>query len=77
MTTRARTRPLKLTPFRLVICVGCGCDDYHACEDAFGDPCYWLVLDRRSGKGVCSQCPERLDAWRHGDRTRMRHLKAR
>lgn len=33
-------------------CIGCGCDDNHACD--FG--CSWLVVDRRVGLGVCSEC---------------------
>lgn len=48
------------------ICIGCGCDDLHACEDALGDPCYWLRLDRKAGKGVCSECPEYVEQWDKG-----------
>jgi hypothetical protein len=46
-------------------CTGCGCDDFHACEGG----CYWLRLDRADGKGVCSECPEHVEAWDRDDRT--------
>lgn len=46
----------------LATCIGCGCDDLHACADLFGDPCYWLTVDRAAGTGVCSQCRECLPA---------------
>jgi hypothetical protein len=35
------------------ICIGCGCDDDHACELG----CAWLNVDRSAGLGVCSSCP--------------------
>lgn len=50
---------------RLATCIGCGCDDFHACEGG----CYWLRVDRWDGKGVCSECLEHIDAWDRGDRT--------
>jgi hypothetical protein len=50
------------------VCIGCGCDDLDACEDDFGDPCYWLVVDRKAGVGVCSECPGAVDRWSKGDR---------
>ena len=37
-------------------CIGCGCDDLHACWPG----CHWLVVDRRAGRGVCSECPDRI-----------------
>ncbi len=47
------------------VCIGCGCDDYHACIDLeLHRPCHWLVVDRKIGKGVCSSCPEELERWR-------------
>jgi hypothetical protein len=49
----------------LATCIGCGCDDSHACYGG----CYWLRLDREEGLGVCSECPEHLEAWDLGDRT--------
>jgi len=51
-------------------CIGCGCDDHHACYDhERGHGCYWLRLDRSESKGVCSECEEHVEAWDRGDRT--------
>jgi hypothetical protein len=51
-------------------CIGCGCDDMHACYDRGREAgCYWLRLDRKAGKGVCSECEEHVEAWDRGDRT--------
>lgn len=50
-------------------CIGCGCDDEHACMDKSSDnPCYWLKVDRNELKGLCSCCPEHLERWNSGDR---------
>lgn len=46
-------------------CIGCGCDDFHAC----GHGCWWMRVDYAAGLGVCSQCPEHIEAWDRGDRT--------
>jgi hypothetical protein len=46
-------------------CIGCGCDDRHACEGG----CWWLRVDYDEGKGVCNQCEEHVEAWDRGDRT--------
>lgn len=54
----------------LAVCIGCGCDDDHACIDAFDEACHWLRVDRRAGLGVCSSCPEELKRWDAGDRER-------
>lgn len=51
---------------KVSVCISCGCDDLHACEDDFGEPCYWLELDRDAG--VCSECPGAVDRWSKGDR---------
>lgn len=40
-------------------CIGCGCDDDHACPGG----CAWLRVDYEEGLGVCSQCPEYEAAW--------------
>lgn len=44
-------------------CVGCGCDDLHACISDDQLPCHWLRLDRTLGLGVCSECPGDLTEW--------------
>lgn len=50
-------------------CIGCGCDDYHACiDDNNGQPCSWIRLDREIGLGVCSACPSYAERWDNGDR---------
>lgn len=50
-------------------CIGCGCDDLHACWDDVAEaPCSWVRLDRYSGLGVCSVCPEHVERWDDGDR---------
>lgn len=49
----------------LATCIGCGCDDFHACPDG----CYWLRVDYSAGLGVCSECEEHAEAWDRGDRT--------
>lgn len=46
------------------ICIGCGCDDDHACDNG----CSWLRIDREDCIGVCSQCPEHEARWDAGDR---------
>jgi hypothetical protein len=47
----------------IAVCIGCGCDDNHACEGIFLDPCHWLRVDRTTGKGVCSECAGKLEEW--------------
>lgn len=49
-------------------CIGCGCTDVRACQAETG-PCHWLRVDRRVGRGVCSECPDHLARWDTGDRT--------
>lgn len=41
-------------PSDIAVCIGCGCDDLHACEDGFGDPCSWLMVDHQLGFGICN-----------------------
>ena len=45
----------------LIVCRGCSCDDNHACIDARGQPCSWVLLDVDTPTGVCSSCAEELD----------------
>lgn len=42
-------------------CIGCGCDDEHACINENKTPCHWLKFDVRKKIGVCSECAECLD----------------
>lgn len=49
-------------------CIGCGCNDFHACETEDG-PCSWLEVDYAAGLGVCSNCEEHLERWNKGHRT--------
>lgn len=53
----------------LASCIGCGCTDIAACTDRkTGRPCYWLVVDRSQGHGVCSNCDRFMLEWdRHFD----------
>ncbi|MGZ8219816.1 hypothetical protein [Methylomagnum sp.] len=80
-TTQHRwAAPLAPRPFPLVapalfpirpvsVCVGCGCDDLHACFDESTHlPCHWVRLDEAAGKGVCSCCLDWLPAWDGGGR---------
>lgn len=53
---------------KVATCIGCGCNDNHACDDGFGDGCSWLKVDRRAGVGVCSSCPGELKRWNRGER---------
>ncbi|EIW8458068.1 hypothetical protein MIL71_004194 [Salmonella enterica subsp. enterica serovar Reading] len=41
-------------------CVGCGCSDNDACVNEYRDTCHWLKVNRQTGLGVCSFCPEFL-----------------
>lgn len=53
-------------------CIGCGCDNLHACLCEDGAACTWLCLNREIAKGVCSECAEYVIAWdavKTGDRT--------
>lgn len=61
---------------KLATCIGCGCDDEHACVDGLDDTCWWVRLDRRAGLGVCSACTKREVArWDAGDRKKQ-HAKS-
>lgn len=64
---RSVVRPYYALPVakRIAVCIGCGCDDNHACP--FG--CSWLRVDYDDRKGVCSECVDHCEAWDQGDRT--------
>lgn len=47
-----------------VICVGCGCDDDHACPPT----CSWLRVDSDNEIGVCSSCSHLVEGWDRGER---------
>ena len=48
---------------KVAICISCGCDDNHACDDGLCGGCGWLKVDRAKGVGVCSSCPGALKHW--------------
>jgi len=59
-----------MTNETISVCVGCGCDDLHACLDtANGCGCHWLRVDREVGAGVCSCCPQYVKSWDGKDRS--------
>jgi hypothetical protein len=47
-------------------CIGCGCDDHHACHDGMRAGCHWLCLDVTTGTGICSACHELRPRWNGG-----------
>jgi len=49
---------------RAAVCIGCGCDDRHACRGG----CWWLRVDYIAELGVCSECEAHVEAWDRGDR---------
>lgn len=52
----------------IATCIGCGCDDLHACCDSqSGRPCSWLAVDYSIGKGVCTSCENHIERWKAGD----------
>ena len=61
-------RTMKKTEPRISVCIGCGCDDNHACVGENRIPCSWLRLDRDAGLGVCSECEDIVLNWDKGDR---------
>ncbi|MGD0585570.1 MAG: ParB/RepB/Spo0J family partition protein [Oryzomonas sp.] len=55
-------QPKTSTISAVATCIGCGCDDNHACAGD-GGPCSWIVVDRQTGKGVCSECEGSMEEW--------------
>lgn len=56
-------------PEPMTFCIGCGCDDFHACVDVDnGGPCSWIRKDADAPHGVCSCCSDALKRWDAGDR---------
>lgn len=64
--TNNKTDSIAIGPLRNAVarCIGCGCDDNHACVDG----CYWVRVDRSIGFGVCSQCGPLSVEWDNGRR---------
>ncbi|MBP2858656.1 hypothetical protein J8657_13700 [Dickeya oryzae] len=62
-TDSLRQRLQQLEIAEVAVCIGCGCDDNHACVDEFHDVCGWLAVDRNKKLGVCSFCSEHLERW--------------
>ena len=56
---------------KVATCIGCGCDDNHACiVDNPARACHWVRLDHTAGLGVCSACPGGdVSRWDAGDKT--------
>jgi hypothetical protein len=54
------------------VCVGCGCDDFHACQP---EGCSWLRVDRKVKIGVCSSCEHLVSVWDRGERLAQRFDK--
>ena len=52
----------------LASCIGCGCDDMHACVGDQG-PCSWIVVDYDISRGVCSCCEPHMERWNAGERS--------
>lgn len=53
----------------LATCIGCGCDDYHACfDEEVGRPCNWIAVSYDEGLGVCSCCKDHFERFHAGDR---------
>lgn len=62
------------------ICIGCGCDERHACTVEYGGVspagmftphdnrmgCWWLRFDAGSRTGVCSCCSDLVRTWDAG-----------
>lgn len=58
-------------------CIGCGCDEAHACAtDAARGLCWWMRFSARHRAGVCSYCEDQLEHWDGGGRTPRLELVA-
>ena len=54
-------------PEPIRFCIGCGCDDFHACidPDNGGGSCSWLIWQLHHG--VCSCCADAMPRWKAGE----------
>lgn len=63
---------------QLNLCIGCGCDEEHACsvlgEGSIG--CWWLRFEAETRRGVCSACEDQVKAWDAGERALQLELVA-
>lgn len=41
-----------------MICIGCGCDEHHACTLPGGAACAWIHAGPQGLAGICSACIE-------------------
>lgn len=53
------------TSATVATCIGCGCDDDHACVGG----CSWVRIDRIACVGVCAACLADVPRWDAGDRS--------
>jgi hypothetical protein len=56
----AHTNERQLDIEGTAVCIGCGCDDLHACCP---EGCSWLAVNHAAGQGVCSNCEQHLQRW--------------
>jgi hypothetical protein len=40
----------------MTVCIGCGCDERHACVEGRREPCRWLEVSPSGAAGICSAC---------------------
>lgn len=57
MSGGAAVRLARLT-VPTIVCIGCGCDELHACVTDSG-PCFWIAVEEDAGVGLCSACAEK------------------
>lgn len=53
------------------ICIGCGCDEQHACamdHVGFYAGCWWLRFEAETRVGICSACDDLVSRWDDGER---------
>lgn len=53
---------------KTAICIGCGCDEDHACPGTHTPDigCWWLRFDAGTNTGVCSACEDLVKPWDNG-----------
>lgn len=55
-----------MTETQISQCLGCGCDERHACQHFTGEPCAWAWVNPLLGVGICSLCRDRV-IWGDGE----------